>query len=187
MTKNTGKKIGHGGARVGAGRPPSEPSNMVRVPKGCLSVVRQCISQYKDGDLSENTLIKEPYPPLFSSRISAGFASPADDDIETRLDLNLHLVKNPSNTFFLRVEGDSMIGAGIHEGDLLVVDSSIEPSDGKIVIASVNGEVTVKRLTIGVNKTVTLCPENKNYPYMVVEPETDFKIWGVVTSVVHQF
>ncbi|MEB4590135.1 translesion error-prone DNA polymerase V autoproteolytic subunit [Candidatus Thiothrix sp. Deng01] len=160
---------------------------MVRVPVGCLSAVQQYISHYKDGCPGESSVGGKLYPPLFSSRIPAGFASPADDDIETRLDLNQHLIKNPSDTFFLSVEGESMIGAGIHEGDLLIVDRSVDPQDGSIVIASLNGEVTVKRLRIETNKSVTLQPENPNYPCIVVKPETDFNIWGVVTSVIHQF
>jgi DNA polymerase V len=84
--------------------------------------------------------------PLYSCPVSAGFPSPADDYLEGQLDLNQHLIKHPVATFFVRVAGDSMVGAGIHSGDLLIVDRSLEPSDGRVVIAIVNGELLVKRL-----------------------------------------
>jgi DNA polymerase V len=86
--------------------------------------------------------------PLYANKISAGFPSPADDYIEMKLDLNTHLIKHPAATFFVRVSGDSMLNAGINSGDLLIVDRSIEPVDGKIVIVALNGELTVKRLSI---------------------------------------
>src|SRR4030042_6039051 len=84
--------------------------------------------------------------PLYISRIKAGFPSPADDYIEKELDLNEYLIKHPAATFFVRVEGNSMIDAGIHSGDILIVDKSLEAKNNKIVIAVVNGELTVKRI-----------------------------------------
>lgn len=122
--------------------------------------------------------------PLYSNRVSAGFPSPADDHIETKLDLNQHLVKRPAATFFVRVEGDSMIGAGIHPNDLLVVDRSIKPINGKVVIAVLNGELTVKRLKIQ-KETITLMPENERYSPIVIDETMEFNIWGVVTNVIH--
>jgi DNA polymerase V len=83
--------------------------------------------------------------PLFLESVSAGFPSPADDYLENKLDLNQHLIKNPPATFFVRVTGDSMVDAGIYSGDILVVDRSLNPKDGNIVIAVINGELTVKR------------------------------------------
>jgi len=85
---------------------------------------------------------------LYSSRIQAGFPSPTEDFEEGKLDLNNYLIKNPPATFFVRVSGDSMIGAGIHPGDLLVIDRSLDPSNGKIIITVINGELTVKRLKL---------------------------------------
>ena len=122
---------------------------------------------------------------LFEAVVSAGFPSPAADYEEDRLDLNRHLVKNPAATFFVRVTGDSMLGAGIHHGDLLVVDRSLEPRDKNVVIAVVDGELTVKRIRINRRKII-LEPENHNYPAREITAETEFEVWGVVTNVIHQ-
>ncbi len=121
---------------------------------------------------------------LFSHSISAGFPSPADDYLEKRLDLNKHLVKNPAATFFVRVAGDSMIGAGIHDEDLLVVDRSLRATHGKIVIAIINNEFTVKRL-IKKSGKVYLVPENSNYKSIELKEDIETIIWGVVTTVLH--
>lgn len=123
--------------------------------------------------------------PLFEGKVPAGFPSPAADYEEDKLDLNRYLIKNPAATFFVRVSGDSMEGAGIHHGDLLVVDRSIEPRDKSIVIAVINGELTVKRIKIK-GKKVALEPENKNYPVQEIAEDTEFEVWGVVTNVIHQ-
>ncbi|NBV54968.1 MAG: hypothetical protein EBR79_04555 [Proteobacteria bacterium] len=93
-------------------------------------------------------------------------------------------VRHPGSTFFVRVQGDSMLNAGIHEGDILVVDRSLEAREGSIVIAVLDGELTVKRLRRK-NGQVELVPENDRYPVIVVHPEQEFRIWGVVTTVVH--
>ena len=124
--------------------------------------------------------------PCFLSAVQAGFPSPADSYIEGALDLNDHLVRHPAATFLVRVAGDSMTGAGIHDGDLLVVDRSLEPKSGSIVIASVDGELTVKRLVTR-DGTVTLIPENPDYPPLPVTSEHSLAIWGVVQSVIHRF
>lgn len=123
-------------------------------------------------------------PPLFLNPVQAGFPSPAEDYLERKLDLNEHLVERPSATFFVRVEGDSMLGAGIHKGDILIVDRSLEPISGRIVIAFLNGEFTVKRLKIDGEK-ISLLPENPKYPPMEIRPDSDFLVWGVVTYVIH--
>lgn len=183
----------HGGARSGAGRKRGEPTKVIRVPESRLHEVKRYLQQTKVArDTKQHPVIHFPLEespalplPLFASRVSAGFASPADDYIETPLDLNEYLIEHPAATFFLRVEGDSMLGAGIHDGDMLVVDRSLEAKDGKVVIAAVNGELTVKRLSMGQGGVVNLLPENPDYPAILVTADTDFIIWGVVTNVIH--
>ena len=123
--------------------------------------------------------------PLFMTPVVAGFPSPADDYIEGKLDLNKHLIIHPAATFFVKVAGDSMIEAGIHSGDILIVDRSLEPTDKKVVIAVVDGNLTVKRLHKKKNK-VFLVPENGNFEPIQIEKETSFEIWGVVTNVIHK-
>ena len=123
--------------------------------------------------------------PLFMATVPAGFPSPAADYEQDALDLNRHLVKNPVATFFVRVTGDSMLGAGIHHGDLLVVDRSLQPRDKNVVIAVVDGELTVKRIRINRRK-ITLEPENHDYVAREITEETEFEVWGVVTNVIHQ-
>jgi DNA polymerase V len=123
--------------------------------------------------------------PLAGESVPAGFPSPAEDYLEKRLDLNEHLVARPEATYFVRVSGDSMIGAGIHHGDLLVVDRSLDPKPGNVVIALVDGEFTVKRLrrtAIGLE----LAPENPDYGVIPLSEERDFQVWGVVLHVVHK-
>ncbi len=126
--------------------------------------------------------------PLYHTRISAGFPSPAEDYIDKKLDLNEHLIKHPSATFYVKVEGDSMIDAGIFSGDMLIVDRALEAIHKKIIVAVVDGEFTVKRLIIKKNKEknrILLHPENKNYPIIEILEEMEFEIWGVVTNVIH--
>lgn len=122
--------------------------------------------------------------PLFMIPVEAGFPSPAEDYIEGELDLNKHLIKHPAATFFVRVTGDSMVDAGIHPGDILIVDRAIEPADKKVVIAVVNGDLTVKRIRMIKGKAF-LMPENENYKPLQIEEEMNFEIWGVVTNVIH--
>lgn len=130
-------------------------------------------------------LITEYCQALFETPVSAGFPSPAADYEEGRLDLNEHLIKHPAATFFVRVKGDSMVGAGVHCGDLLIVDRSLEPRDRSVVIAIVNGELTVKRIRIR-NRKIVLEPENENYRPQEIGEDMDFEVWGVVTSVIHK-
>ncbi|WP_370691439.1 LexA family protein [Methylicorpusculum sp.] len=122
--------------------------------------------------------------PLFSGKVAAGFPSPADDYIEKTLDLNELLVQRPAATFFVRAEGESMLGAGIHPNDILVVDRSLEPVTGKIIICALNGELTVKRLK-SERDVIVLGAENPAYPDIVVQDGMDMVIWGVVTNVIH--
>lgn len=123
--------------------------------------------------------------PLLVGRASAGFPSPAADHYDKRLDLNEHLVLHPEATFFLRVKGNSMIGAGIHDGDLLVVDRSLEPSHGRVVIAALDGELTVKRLHQQRGK-ILLCADNPDYPAIEIRQGQELQIWGVVAHVIHK-
>jgi DNA polymerase V len=122
--------------------------------------------------------------PLFGSKVPAGFPSPADDHLEASIDLNQQYIKNPVATFFVRVQGHSMIGAGIHNNDMLVVDRSLEAKNGSIVIAVVNGELTVKRLLLNDN-CVLLMPENPEYEPIEVTDMMGLHIWGVVAHVIH--
>jgi DNA polymerase V len=122
---------------------------------------------------------------FYTSQIPAGFPSPADDFMEKRLDLNDYLVKNQASTFLIRVKGNSMVNAGISDGDLLVIDRSVEPSDGKIVLGVLNGEFTVKRI-VKKGKKLILAPENENYKPIEITEEMDFQSWGVVTFSIHK-
>lgn len=119
--------------------------------------------------------------PLLACRIAAGFPSPADDHLERPIDLNSHLVRRPGSTFFLRVEGDSMRGAGILDGDLIAVDRSAKPVDGSVAVVALGGELTVKRL-VRVHGAWELRAENPRYPAVAV-PDEGFAVWGVVVAV----
>lgn len=127
---------------------------------------------------------KELRLPLFASRLRAGFPSPADDYLEDKIDLNRYLAEHPAATFLVRVDGDSMIGAGIFPGDIAIVDRSLVDSDikamhNKIVLAVLDGEFTIKRLSVK-GKTVMLVPENDRYEPIAVTEGSDFTVWGVV-------
>lgn len=122
--------------------------------------------------------------PLFGSKLQAGFPSPADDFLDTSLDLNELIIKHPASTFFVKAIGDSMVGAGIFPNSLLVVDRYTTAINGQVVVAVVNGEFTVKRYVVQKGKTY-LQPENPEYPKIEVKPEDDFSVWGVVIQVLH--
>lgn len=122
---------------------------------------------------------------LYLSPVEAGFPSPADDYMEKKLDLHEHLVRNEAATFFLKAHGESMLGAGIHDGDLLIVDRSLTASHNKVVIAALDGELTVKRLVHRQGK-VFLMPENSDYTPIDITEREYVHIWGVVSYVVHK-
>ena len=124
--------------------------------------------------------------PLLLNRVPAGFPSPADEYAETALDLNTYLIRNKTATFFFRVIGDSMTAANIHDGDLLVVDRSIEPRHGHIVLAVLNNEYTVKRLH-QLNGVIELRAENSAYPPICFREHDELQVWGVVTGAVSRF
>ena len=124
--------------------------------------------------------------PLLNDSVSAGFPSPADDYTEENIDLNEHLIANPFSTFFLRVKGDSMINAGIRDKDLIIVDKSLIAKPGNIIIAMVDGEFTIKRLSIK-NDELYLKAENDNYPDFRFKNHIDVQIWGVVIYSIHSY
>jgi DNA polymerase V len=166
-----------GGLRKGAGRPAGtgkfgSPTQALRVPSHLVHDVLKFIEQGKQTC------------PLYFSAVKAGFPSPAEDYADQHLDLNTHLIHHPSATFFLRVSGYSMKNAGILDGDLLIVDRSLEPSNGKIVIAAVNGELTVKRFK-KTSEGVFLIAENEDYPPIALSASDQLQIWGVVTHAIH--
>ncbi len=113
-----------------------------------------------------------------------GFPSPAANYMEEPLDLNEYLVKHPAATFFVRVTGDAMIGAGIHSGDILVVDRSLKPGENRVVVAVVNGQFMVRRMGRAQRKPC-LVPENDNYQPIEINEGSDIEIWGVATTVIH--
>ncbi len=149
----------------------------------------------KNKDMSQEKNIQSPTVKLFASEsetdlsrpvlsgISAGFPSPAADFIDLKMDLNQHLVKHPSATFFGRVSGESMKDAGINDGDLLVIDKSIEPHDGKIAVCFIDGEFTLKRIKKD-KEGVWLMPANEKYQPIAINENNDLRIWGVVTYVI---
>ena len=120
---------------------------------------------------------------LAEEGISAGFPSPADDFKETRISLDRELVKNQEATFYARVSGDSMVGAGLDDGDLLVIDRSLNPENGKIAVCLIDGEFTVKRIKKEKNK-LYLTPENNKYKPIELKEENELIIWGVVEYVI---
>tara|TARA_Y100001970_G_C13947418_1_gene706427 strand:+ start:78 stop:503 length:426 start_codon:yes stop_codon:yes gene_type:complete len=134
---------------------------------------------------TKSNIIKIPLP-IFESGVSAGFPSPAEDHLDLSLDLNEYIVKHPSSTFYIYAKGDSMIDSNIQDGDLMVVDKSINPNNKSIVIAVINGEFTVKRI-LYIDKKMYLSPDNQKYNPIEITTDMDFEIWGVVTHVIHQY
>lgn len=187
-----------GGARSGAGRKKGssvygESTRAIRVPESMLPELKVMLGlrKQKARNTSDHSAVILPAGqltkldiPLFNGKVSAGFPSPADDYIEKTLDLNDLLIQKPAATFFVRAEGESMLGAGIHPNDILVVDRSLEPVIGKIVICALNGELTVKRLK-SIGKEIVLGAENPAYADIIVQEYIELVIWGVVTNVIH--
>lgn len=123
--------------------------------------------------------------PFYATAVPAGFPSPADDYLDKRLDLNELVIRHPAATFFVKVEGTSMVGAGIHPGDTLVVDRAVQPAGERVVVAVVDGEFTVKRIRKR-GARLFLLSENPAVAPLEVPPQADFQVWGVVTYVVHR-
>ena len=120
------------------------------------------------------------YPSVY-----AGFPSPAEDHLDLDLDLNEHLIKHPAATFYVYAKGDSMINSGIHDGDLLIVDRSLNPGLKNIIIAVINGEFTVKRIS-KIDKELYLIPDNNSYKPIKITEDMNFQIWGIVTHTIHK-
>ena len=143
--------------------------------------------------MNKNTLVKKHKDnsletvPYILSRISAGFPSPADDYIENNLSISELLIKNQLSTFLMKTSGETMIEAGINDGDVLVVDRSLEARSRDIVIAIFEGNLTVKRLIIKADGSAILKSENPLYKNILISEYTELEIWGVVTSAIHQF
>lgn len=130
--------------------------------------------------------MNETNPPLMASGASCGFPSPAEQYIQCPLDLNAHLVRNPEATFFVRADGNSMIHAGIRSGDILIVDRSLEPVDGSIIVACIDNEFTVKYLRRD-ERGIVLEPANPEYPAIILSEGMELRIFGVVSSCIHKF
>lgn len=187
----------HGGARAGAGRKVNsgkfkEDTKVMRIPSSLVDRVKSTLELYKS-QLKADVQVQTPaydassvLLPIFTSRVQAGFPSPADDHLEDTLDLNKHLIQHQEATFFVRAQGDSMLGAGIHQGDILIVDKALVAKSGRIVIAVIDGEFTVKRLH-KYKGVITLKAENPEFKDILIKEGSELIIWGVVTSVIHQY
>jgi DNA polymerase V len=197
-------KTTHGGARPGAGRPANpEPMQRVRVPESLAPAVVAYLDAHRQTSSAAQqdepgaAIALDPRPvaadpprkPMkrVGASVPAGFPSPADDYMQEVLDFNEHLVKGGHRdaTFVLKVSGWSMHGAGIHDGDEIVVDRAITPSDGHVVVAVINGELTIKRLRFKDGKPV-LVPENPHFKERKFEDGDQLEIWGVATRVLHK-
>ncbi len=179
--------------KPGAGRKPNPiPTKAIRLPLPLVQKLQElqngknldALYRVDIGEIFAGKVSTALRSPLFESRVQAGFPSPTDEFSEGSLDLNDHLIRHKAATFFVRVTGDSMKNVGIFPGDLLIVDRSLAPTNGKVVIAVLNGEMTVKRLEKEKNR-VLLCAENADYPDIIVTEEDSFSTWGVVTNVIH--
>src|SRR5210317_453968 len=190
------KKNKRDGVRKGAGRKKdsclyAEATKVVRSPISRISEVKNFLLNTKKTNFSIVDVIQpsiqKPTPiTLFSHKVPAGFPSPADDHAEKRLDLNEYLINQAESTFFVRIKGDSMVDAGILDNDIVIVDRSKSAAINDIVLASIDGEFTVKVLTKN-NKGPYLMPANKEFKPIYIEEGSQFEIWGVVTGSVRKF
>ena len=194
MSENPKSK--RGGRRPGAGRKPgtgtySEPTRPLRVPESLAGAILDYLAAYrKKPEIQVDALpIVTDAPrraiPVMSYRVPAGFPSPADDYVQDRVDLNEHLILHRDASFILRVSGWSMVGAGIHDGDEIIVDRAIDPQDGHVVVAVIGNELTVKRLRKD-GKSIRLAAENPDFPDIEFLEGEELTIWGVVTRVLHK-
>jgi len=186
-----------GGKRHGAGRPKGstrkEPTVVKRIPQNRVGEVEALLNNVplQMSSVLGGFFLPTDNPvslerPLFAARVPAGFPSPAEDYIECGLDLNEFMVVHPSATYFVKVSGDSMMDAGIFNGDYLVVDRAIEPVSGAIVVAILDGELTVKRL-YRKGSVVELRPENASYQPIHLTHGSELLVWGVVSGVFRKF
>ena len=174
-------RCSHGGMRPGAGRPKGtgawgEATRPLRIPESLYADVRALIEA------------KGYRLPLYSCSVPAGAPGLADDHVEEMVNLNDLLIKHPTDSFLLRVSGDSMTGARIFDGDLLIVDRKKEPSNGRVVVANINGQPTVKTwLQDSKTGKITLMPENKSYPPIPVPANADLAVLGCVVGVARRY
>jgi DNA polymerase V len=171
----------HGGKRPGAGRKSGtgkfgEPTELIRIPKSLCGDVDKLVHGKK---------ISTRRIPLYLSSVPAGSPSFLEDSVDRYVDLNDFCVRDPETTFMVMATGDSMLGANIKPGDVLIVDRSLEPCHGNIVIAVVDDNLTVKRLDKK-SKTVILKPENDQYEPIKITSKNTLHIWGVVTHIIHK-
>ena len=136
-------------------------------------------------DFYSADIVTELLLPFAENGVSAGFPSPADDVMELGLDLNKALIPHPAATFYAKVKGSSMIDAGIGEGDILVIDKSLDPKDGDIAICFIDGEFTVKRIACR-EGGLLLMPANEKFQPIRITEENDFLVWGIVTYIIHK-
>jgi DNA polymerase V len=123
--------------------------------------------------------------PYIEAGVSAGFPSPAEDYTEQRIDLNSILIKNPSSTFYAKVNGNSMKDAGVYDGDIVIIDKSLTPGHDSLLVCFIDGEFTLKKVR-KVNDDLFLIPENPDFRPIKISPESDFRLWGVVTYTIHK-
>jgi DNA polymerase V len=184
------KARSHGGRRAGAGRPQAASTTVVRLPLPVAAFARRLASgRHTIGDVAAFLTVEARGPmhvPLATSGVPAGFPSPADDHIDRPLDFNELLIENPAATFAVRIQGDSMTGAGIFPDDIAVVDRSKSPTNGCIVLALLDGAFTVKRFRRRGDR-MWLQAENKDFADMPLNEESAFEVWGVVTKSIRMF
>ncbi len=201
MSKETDKS-NRGGKRIGAGRKPWSPFKEgtvpMRVPVSQEPIIRDFVEAFKrkkqNEAVSNVASIKEPTLepsaielPLFSTKVAAGFPSPADDHVEKRLDLNDYLIAQADATFFVTIKGDSMIDAGIFEDDVAVVDRARLAALGDTVLAVIDREFTIKKLSQSEDGKPILLPANPVFSPIEIKEGMNFEIWGVVTGTVRKF
>ncbi|MBD9363773.1 LexA family protein [Methylomonas fluvii] len=188
-----------GGKRQGAGRKSGtgtygETTKAIRVPESLVPAIKTLLDEQRRqfeqlARTSASVFVPAANPsklamPLCVGKVAVGFPLQADYYVDKTLDLNELLVQKPAATCFIRAPGVSMLGAGVHPNDILVVDRSIEPVPGKIVICALNGELTVKRLACE-NKQWTLKADNPDYPDIMLRSDLELVVWGVVTNIIH--
>lgn len=190
--KNKGNR---GGFRLGAGRKSGsglygEQTKVIRVPRSSVSDIKKYINLFRSSNVEEvsSAYKNTTHNPLvlFEHKVPAGFPSPADDHVEKRLDLNEYLIKKSDATFFVKIKGDSMVDASINDGDIVIVDRSMQAKVGDIVLASVDGNFTIKTLS-KYKLNPRLLPANDKYKPIEINDNTQFELWGVVTGAVRKF
>ena len=195
MTMASGGKRTGAGRKLGTGQYKGEDTKTIRVPTNRVEEIKMLLQEPQqakpdNGSVKVEAVFKANPMKLapqrmYSTLVAAGLPSATEDYSEGKIDLNEHLLENPEETFFVRVSGDSMIDVEIHPGDLLIVDLVIRPKSSKIIIAVIDGELTVKRLIKKGAHKLFLMPENVNYPAIEITEDMFFMIWGVVTNVIH--